>query len=259
VQVSRQPAVRCPGCEQIQERAAVRRAIDAKRAQLFCDACGSKLTTPRLDEIGVPPEGKAETVHAATELADQRTEYEVAISWVKGFRRERGDPEIPTCFISYAWGDSRHERWVEDLADLLQQADIAVILDRWHCRPASDLAAFIERIENATFVCATGTPRYREKYDTPGEDPVVRAELRLINARHMKRDARHDTVIPLLREGSPIESFPPLLRTSVFIDIRNDQDFLARLFDLVLTIHRMGFDEPMARKHRLSIAGGDKR
>ena len=38
----------------------------------------------------------------------------------------------PHCFVSYAWGDSVQERWVEKrLATDLQKAGIAVILDRW--------------------------------------------------------------------------------------------------------------------------------
>jgi GTPase SAR1 family protein len=258
VQVTRLPAVICSKCKQVQERAAVRRAIDADRPQLFCDACGTKLATPALDEIGIPPDDKAETVREATETADRRTEYEVAVSWVKSFRRERGDARPPTCFISYAWGDPRHERWVEDLADRLQQAEIDVTLDKWHCRPGTDLAKFVERIAPSDFICAIGTPSYRQKYDDPKLDAVVRAELRVINARHIKGDKHHDTVIPLLREASRDESYPPLLRTSVFVDMRSDRDFLARLFELVLTIHRIGFQELMARQHRAAIAGGDR-
>ena len=259
VQVRRLPAVICPGCGQAQDRTAVRSTIEANLPHLFCYRCGTKLPTPALTEIGMPPEDKAETVRQATETADRRTDYEVAISWVKSFRRDRGDVTIPSCFISYAWGDPLHERWVEDLADHLQQSEIAVTLDKWHCRPGMDLAQFVQRIDPSDFICAIGTPRYRLKYEDPNQDAVVRAELRVINARHMKRDVLHDTVIPLLRQGTRDGSFPSLLQTSVFVDMRDDRDFLSRLFELVLTIHRIRFDEPMARKYRAQIAGDDRR
>lgn len=195
----------------------------------------------------------------ATERADRRTEYEVAVSWVKSFRNERGDTAPSSCFISYAWGDAGHVRWVEELADHLQQADIAVTLDKWHCRPGTDLGAFIERINGCEFVCAIGTPSYLEKYTAQDKDAVVRAELRLINARHMKSDKHHDTVIPLLRIGSQGTSFPPLLQTSVFVNMRDDPAFLSNLFDLLLTIHRIAPDEPMACQHSAAIADLDKR
>ncbi len=257
VQVSRLPAVTCtnPACGQVQDRAAVRRAIEAKRQHFFCDACGTRLETPALSEIGLPPEGKAEAVRQATEIADRRTDYEVAISWVKSFRRDRGDARLPTCFIAYAWGDRKHERWVEDLADYLSQAEIGVTLDRWHGRPGHDLARFVEQIETVDFVLPVGTPSYRLKDEATDADPVVQAELRLIKQRAAKRDARHDTVIPLLRQGTMEDSFPPLLRGKIAVDLRDDRVFLPPLFDLVLTLHGIGFDEPMARQYRRAIAG----
>jgi hypothetical protein len=259
VQVSRLPAVTCPRCKQLQGRDAVRSRIEAKQPHLFCFACGMELPTPALNAIGTPPEGKAQAVREATETADRRTDYEVAISWVKSFRRERGDATPPSCFISYAWGDPKHERWVEDLADHLRQAEIAVTLDKWHSVVGTELPGFIEQIETAHFICAIGTPDYRRKYDDQTEDAVVRAEIRIINERRTKRDALARTVLPVLRGGSPEQSYPPLLRTAVRADMRNDRDFLPRLFELVLTIHRISLEEPMARQHRAAIAGDDPR
>jgi hypothetical protein len=257
VQVSRLPTVTCSRGH-LQNRGVVQGALDEGLRTFFCPRCGDVLTTPKVDDIGTPPERQADAVREATELADQRTDYEVAVSWMKSFRRDRRDTEQPTCFISYAWGDPRHELWVEDLADRLQQADIRVTLDKWHSKPGGDLAAFVERIEASAYICAIGTPNYLKKYRAKNQDAVVHAELRLINARHMKRDVYHDTIIPLLREGTKEESFPPLLRGSVSTDMRDDRNFLSRLFELVLTIHRIGFDEPMARQHRAAIAGEDK-
>ena len=192
----------------------------------------------------------------AEETADDRTKYEVALAWIKAFRRDRGDGEKkPSCFISYAWGAREHERWAEQLADHLQKADVAVIFDRWHNTPATSISRFVERIDRAEFVCAIGTPGYRQKDEATDKDPVVQAELRLIKSKLMARDETHDTVIPLLRSGTREEAFPALFKDSVFVDCREESDFFLRLFELVLTIHRLPFEDKMARQHRDEFRG----
>jgi hypothetical protein len=173
---------------------------------------------------------------------------------VKAFRRDRGDGEKkPTCFISYAWGDRHHERWVEGLADHLEEADVTVILDRWHNTPGTSVIRFIERIAASDFVCPVCTPRYRVKDQAHDMDAVAQAELRLINSKLRKRDDIRNTVIPLLCEGTQQEAVPPLLEDSVFIDFRIEADFFAHLFDLILTIHRIPFVDRAARQHRAAL------
>jgi hypothetical protein len=195
-------------------------------------------------------------VREAEETADDRTRYEVAVAWIKAFRRDRGDGEKkPSCFISYAWGEASHQRWVERLADHLQNADAAVIFDRWHNTPATSISRFVERIDRAEFVCAIGTPGYRQKDDATDRNPVVQAELRLIKSKLMARDETHDTVIPLLRSGTREEAFPALFKDSVFVDCREEEFFFLRLFQLVLAIHRIPFEDKMARHHRDELSG----
>jgi hypothetical protein len=255
VEISRFPRVLCPAGHQ-QERTAVRRAINGARPWFFCDQCGAEITTPKADEIKVATPERLGALREAEQVAVRRTAYEVALGWVKSFRRDRGDGfEKPSCFISYAWGDLSHERWVENLADNLQNADIAVILDRWHNPPGASVTRFIERIEAATFICPIGTQRYKQKDSSKTSDPVVQAELRLVKTRLRKRDEIHKTVVPLLREGNvPEEMFPALFEDSVYIDFRMDSRFLISLFELVLTLHRIPFETPLARRHRAEIA-----
>jgi hypothetical protein len=81
-------------------------------------------------------------------------------------------------------------------------------------------------------------------------DPVVQAELRLIKTRLAKRDEIRRTIIPLLLEGTKDEAFPPLFTDSVFIDFRKSENFFFRLFETVLTIHQIPFENEMARRHR---------
>ena len=54
------------------------------------------------------------------------------------------------------------------------------------------------------------------------------------------------------------ESFPPLLKGSVFLDFREEADFFPRLFELVLTIHRIPFEDNMARRHRDELSGASE-
>src|SRR5262249_8071264 len=143
----------------------------------------------------------------------------------------------------------------ERLADHLQNADVAVIFDRWHNTPATSISRFVERIDRAEFVCAIGTPGYRQKDDATDKDPVVQAELRLIKSKLMSRDEMHDTVVPLLRSGTTEEAFPALFKDSVFVDCRGEADFFLHLFELVLTIHRIPFEDKMARQHRDKLSG----
>jgi len=88
------------------------------------------------------------------------------------------------------------------------------------------------------------------------KDPVVQAELRLIKSKTMKRDKIHNRVIPLLREGTARTAFPPLLgEDKVFADFRNEKDFFASLFELVLTLHRIPLEDTVARRHRDELNG----
>jgi GTPase SAR1 family protein len=247
VEISRLPMVRCEqGHPQLRD--AVHKAIGNSQEFFFCSECGAKILTPRVADIGMSADKE---VREAEETADDRTKYEVAVAWIKAFRRDRGNGEKkPSCFISYAWGDRGHERWVQQLADHLQNADVAVIFDRWHNTPGTSITGFIERIKKSDFVCSLGTPNYGRKDQAEDADPVVQAELLLIKSKLRKRGAIRRTVIPLLCEGTPEEAFPALLEDSVYIDFRTETDFFARLFDLVLTVHRISFEESMARQHR---------
>jgi GTPase SAR1 family protein len=252
IEIGRLPIVACTQ-RHPQLRDTIHQAVDNLEEFFFCSKCGEKIPTPRIDDIGVSAD---KVVRAAEEIVDDRTKYEVAVTWMKAFRRDRGDGDKrPGCFVSYAWGDRRHERWVEQLADHLQNAHVAVTLDRWHSRYGGRINRFVERIDTSEFICAIGTPPYRRKYETQDTDPVVRSELDLIEQRAMKRDAVHDTVLPVLCAGTPEESFPPLLQGFVFIDFREEANFFFRLFELVLTLHRIPFEDKMARQHRGELSG----
>ena len=103
-----------------------------------------------------------------------------------------------------------------------------------------------------------GTPSLREKYDSRTADPVVAAELKLINTRLRKR-SKSEGVLPLLLEGEQATSFPPLAEDSVFIDFRVENNYFERMLDLLLTLYRIPFDEPAMRDLRDTIRDATNR
>ena len=52
-------------------------------------------------------------VKAQSRIAEQRTRFEQAIFRLHAYIEEQKITP-PECFISYAWGDQDHERWVEN-------------------------------------------------------------------------------------------------------------------------------------------------
>ncbi len=162
---------------------------------------------------------------------------------------------MPTCFVSYAWGNSVHERWVRKLTDDLCNADIDAVLDQYNnATLGSSVTRFISRIEedNFDFVLVIGTPTYRQKYVNKLSQygSVVAAEVDLINVRLTGSEARKASAIPLLLEGEERTSFPPLLYRRVYGDFTQEKNYFVRLFDLVLTLYRIPFDDPIVRDLR---------
>ena len=244
VDVKRIPVVDCTKCARRQPRSTVIENIEGNQASFFCSKCGTELKTPAAAKIGETAPEYAETLDEAVEVADRRTVFEEALVWVKSVRRDRGDlDKRPSCFISYAWGESSHERWVLQLARDLRKADVDMILDRWHGTPGKNLNRFIERIDAADFVVAVGTPLYLAKYQTKQTKRVVAAEIKLVNDR-LCDASEEESVRPVLLAGNPKKSFPALFRGSVSVDFRNKDDYFVRLFELILSLHNIPFDHP---------------
>ena len=244
VEVNRIPVVDCTKCARRQPRSTVIENIEGNEASFFCSKCGTELKTPAAAKIGETAPEYAETLDEAVEVADRRTVFEEALVWVKSFRRDRGDSDKrPSCFISYAWGESSHEKWVLQLAKDLRNAHVDVILDRWHNTPGTSITKFVEQIEMAQFVVAVGTPQYLAKYKTKKKDPVLHAEIKLINTR-LRKLSQEESIKPLLLTGTQKQCFPPLFEDSVYVDFNKKDNYFMRLFELILSLHNIPFDHP---------------
>jgi hypothetical protein len=183
--------------------------------------------------------------------------FEAARAWVMAFAREAKRPRRPSCFISYAWGEADREHWVENrLARALQDAGIEVILDRWHnARVGAPVHRFISLIEKAQYVIVVGTPLYRRKYENKlsKTGSVVAAEVDLINLRLVGTERQKNTVLPVLLDGNERRSLPPLVRGRKFADFRCPQAYYATLFDLIVTLYGLPFEDPVVGSLREAL------
>jgi hypothetical protein len=216
----------------------------------FCNDCGNKIHLPSTEEpIQLAREDRGQ-IEAQRRAAEQRTAFEQAIFSLQAYATERG-LRGPACFISYAWGDRNHERWVEaGLASDLQKGGINVILDRWeNVRIGASVSRFVSKISTCDKVIVVGTPQYREKYANANQSQgsVLAAEFDLIASRMLGTELQKETVFPLLCSGEKVEALPPLLHDRVFCDFRDEGAYVVRAFELMLSLYGISPGDPAVR------------
>jgi hypothetical protein len=79
----------------------------------------------------------------------------------------------------------------------------------------------------------------------------------LIHQRLLGTEQEKATVLPLLLSGDKRESLPPLLRGGVYSDFREQKAYFAALFELILSIYRLPFDNPTFADLRKVLRGDD--
>ena len=164
-------------------------------------------------------------------------------------------PELRLARLTSGQQEPQVERWVARLAEDLEKAGHDVILDQTHNEHfGKDVTRFIELIPKCDRVLVVGTPLYLQKYENEGfkKGTVVAAEMHLVNQRLTGTEAERETVIGLLLSGEEKTSFPPMLRSRYFADFRNEDDYFAVAFDLMLTPVRHQL--PPARHRRMAPA-----
>jgi len=200
-------------------------------------------------------------VETQRRAAEQRTRFEQAVFRVRAYvDAQKITP--PETFISYAWGVSEHERWVERLATDLQKAGIDVVLDRWeNSRIGSSILRFVERIEECGHVIVIGTPLYRQKARNvaSAKGSVAAAEWDLAGIRLLATEDQKRTVLPVLLAGEESESFPALLRGRVYGDFRVEDAYFTQAFDLILDVYGIPHRDPAVADLRKSLRGPEMR
>lgn len=251
VRVRRFPVLTCSSCGLRQERSTVVRRAREQRTFLVCEECGTRLDMPS-DEDGDGAAVEPKAVNAQRQAALERSTYEAALVRIKALALERG-LSAPSCFLSYAWGEPDHHVWMRDLATDLREAGVDVVFDEWaNAAIGSSIGRFVERLAEVERIVVVGTSGYKRKYENRDADAgtVVAAEIDVIHVRLTGTEAQKKSVLPLLREGTPGESLPPLLQGRVYGDFRQESSYLPSLFDLVLTLYGIPFDDPGVVKLR---------
>lgn len=141
----------------------------------------------------------------------------------------------PVVFISYAWDDEDHKKWVKKLADDLRSKGVYSLLDQYNPKGESLTKFMVNGIKVADRVLVIGSPRYKEKIDNPKDHSGVKFEDQILSI-----DLYHGIerkYIPLLRRGTFEESFGKLMSEKDGFDFRDDPKYDETLEDLVLELY----------------------
>ena len=257
VEVGRYPSVACPECGFTLDRAQVIRFTDDGAEVTYCPRGGHSITLPRIGGAERMSEAERRVLRQESAAARLRTAFSVAMTRFRAYVTDlSGQPPKLSCFVSYAWGDAATESWVRDvLVPDLEQAGVDVVLDVATNVAGASLTRFVERVDATDHVLVIGTPAYLVKYRNRDEHfgTVVAAEGDLINSRLLGPEKQKATVIPVLRVGGPDESLPPLLRTRLAADFRDDHAYFPALLDLILVLYRIEARLPVMRELRETL------
>ncbi len=245
VTVHRFEPVQCAECGERLDRSVMRERLQAGKDFAFCNECGTRLQLPLADEPVRLTQGVTRQVERQGGFAEQRTLFEQAVFQLHNFVKDVEEIEKPTCFISYAWGDSEHERWVEQLAEDLEKGGLDVVFDRKdNARFGMSIPRFIDQIAASDRILVVGTPLYLKKYKNKVSETgsVVAAEMDLIADLTLGSEAHKQRVIPLLLAGNERGSFPPSLRRRVYADFRETDAYFITAFELMLSLYQLPFD-----------------
>ena len=255
--VRRVRPVKCSQCGTAVDRAVMARRLKSGKSKSFCEECGTVLILPPDEPLSVKPEQRQQIVHEGA-VAQRRTKFEEIMFEISRFAQTT-KRTAPTCFVSYAWGNSDHERWVEHrLATDLEKAGIEVILDRWeNTQIGSSIPRFVDRISKADRVLIVGTKAYLHKFENldPKYGTVVAAEMDQVSSRLLGSEPRKLTVLPLLLEGNPEDALPPALRTRVHSDFRDDTLYFEAALELLITLYEIPSRSPEVIHWKKQLSG----
>ncbi|MBI1314204.1 TIR domain-containing protein [bacterium] len=240
--------VKCEKCGTPVDRAVMARLLKEGKSAVGCENadCLTRIELPPDEPLSVKPAQRKQIAQESA-VAERRTKFEEVLFEMSRLA-EAEELTAPSCFVSYAWGNAAHERWVERrLAMDLEKAGIQVILDRWeNAHPGSSIPRFVDLISKADRVLIVGTKAYLQKYDNkePSTGTVVAAEMDQVSARLLGSEKKKKTVIPLLLEGEREDAFPPALTTRVHSDFRDDGRYFDVALDLLLGLYGIGPRHP---------------
>lgn len=214
-----------------------------------CPVCANIISIPDSLTPTRLSEPEATDTKRQERVAKVRGKFEEALFKIKSLGSD-SSTSSPSVFISYAWGDAEHERWVERrLARDLLSAGIDVILDRWeNSAIGASVPRFVERVSACDKVIVVGTRKYREKYLNLGpKGTVVAAEGDLISARMLGTEDKKRSVLPILVDGDGDSSFPDILQGRVYGHFTNQDSYELSFLNLISSVYGI------SSKHQLLL------
>lgn len=152
--------------------------------------------------------------------------------------------KAPKVFISYSHDTPEHKKWVLDLATRLVNAGVDANIDAWSLEPGDDLPHFMEtQLAQSDRVIMVCTENYVNKANK-GSGGVGYEKMIVTSA--LMRNIDDNKVIPIIRQQGTNYT-PTFLRTKLYLDFSNDDEFEAVIDDLVRAIH----GEPLFKKPKL--------
>lgn len=240
VSVQRYVPIRCTK-KHVINRTVIKEQLSGGLFFAHCPRCGEKVDLPEQNQTIQLTVEESRVVAHEERAARQRSVFEEAIYRIKSYASQKG-LAAPRCFISYAWGDQTHERWVERFANDLMNAGIGVVLDKWdNEKIGSSVPRFVERAVGSDKVILVGTPIYRKKYQNndPMNNYVVAAEGDMIGGRLIGTEEEKASVMPILLSGSVKTSFPDLLIGRVYGDFREAEEYAYQTIKLLTSLYEI--------------------
>ena len=209
VEVTRFPPVVCPQGHQ-QERATIIKRVREGKRFVHCEECGTKTDLPDFEQpqtIGIGASSWLQLEEAAAHL---RSAYEVQLTKVKSYRRDR---TAPRCYVSRV---NQQSEWGKEIIKDLRDAGVYVV----------DQAA---QVQPEDYVIVLDTPAYQKAFKSNPSELAV--DIPLINTRFGKR--KHLLIsLALTGEARPHEFED--CRPGRFCD---ETHYPVSLFDLVLNMY----------------------
>ncbi len=142
---------------------------------------------------------------------------------------------IPKVFISYSHDNQEHKKWILNLAIRLRNFGIDAILDQWDLKPGDDLPHYMEtNLAISDFVLMVCTKNYVTKANE-GKGGVGYEKM-IITSNLLSR-IDESKILPLIRQTDS-KDVPTFLKTKLYIDFSNPNDFEFSFDELVRTIHK---------------------
>lgn len=145
------------------------------------------------------------------------------------------ESENKKAFISYAWDDEDHKKWVLKLATYLRTHGVDAILDQWDARLGNDLPFFMEQgLTTSHFVICVCSDKYIEKAN--GGIGGAGYEKRILASELMDNNNKL-FVIPIIKCNSQKNKLPTFLSGLRYVDFDNRdfyncyQELLERIYD----------------------------